>query len=65
MKTKETTSNIKAVLREGEGDYINGFGPIIPGSKLDFEYDAKDNFFIVIHGERFEEVSTAFDFVEL
>lgn len=62
---KTDNPNIKAVLREGEDNYISGFGPIIPGSMLDFEYDNEDNFFIVIHGQRFEEASTAFDFVEM
>lgn len=58
-----TVGSVKAVLKSDEDHYINGFGPIIPGSELDFEYDDKDNFYILIHGERFEECSTAFDFV--
>lgn len=62
---KTDNPNIKAVLRDGEDNYINVFGPIIPGSMLDFEYDDKDNFFIVIHGQKFEEPSTAFNFVEM
>ena len=54
---------MKAILRSGEDNYINGFGDIIPESKLDFKYDEQDNFFIIINGKEFEEVSTAFDFV--
>ncbi len=32
--------------------------------KYEFDYDSEDNFFININNELFEEVSTAFDFVD-
>lgn len=63
VKAAPEKTSVKAVLREGEDAHINGFGDILPNSELDFEYDDNGEFYIVIHGQKYEEASTAFNFI--
>lgn len=54
-----------AKLREGEGNFIDGYGEVTEGRLFNFKYFKDDTIGIIINGVVYPEVSTAFDFVEV